>query len=85
MRNRRQLCSYRAALDAGGNPAVVSQWITENQAKKLAAEARLGGQAGSAASQSPARMARRPLSACFGVPSCLLWLSSSPERGEDRG
>ena len=39
VRNRRQLWSYRATLDAGGDPAVVSQWITETQAKKLAAEA----------------------------------------------
>jgi hypothetical protein len=81
----RQLSSYRATLDAGGDPAVVSQWITETQAKKLGAGARLRGHPGSAASRSPARMARRTLSACFGVPSCLLCLSSSPERGEDRG
>jgi site-specific DNA recombinase len=33
----RQLAQYRAALDSGGDPAVVGQWITETQARKLAA------------------------------------------------
>jgi site-specific DNA recombinase len=37
----RQLAQYRATLDKGGAPAVVGQWITETQARKLAAEARL--------------------------------------------
>ena len=37
----RQLAKYRAALDADGDPAVVGPWITETQARKLAAESRL--------------------------------------------
>jgi len=36
-----KLAQYRAALDSGADPAVVGQWITETQARKLAAEARL--------------------------------------------
>ncbi len=36
-----RLAQYRAALDAGGDPAVVGQWITETQAKKLAVSMRL--------------------------------------------
>jgi hypothetical protein len=30
----RKLLSYRATLDAGADPAVVSQWITETRARK---------------------------------------------------
>jgi site-specific DNA recombinase len=45
----RKLSSYRATLDAGADPAVVSQWITETQARKLAAEARLRTQEGTQA------------------------------------
>jgi site-specific DNA recombinase len=37
----RQLAQYRAALDSGGDPAIVGQWINETQARKLAAEAQL--------------------------------------------
>ncbi len=48
----RQLTSYRAALDGGGDPAVIGSWIAETQARKLAARARLGSLAGSA----PARL-----------------------------
>ena len=33
----RKLAPYRAALDAGADPAVVSGWITETQAARLAA------------------------------------------------
>ena len=36
-----KLAQYRAALDSGADPAVVGQWITETQARKLAADARL--------------------------------------------
>lgn len=36
-----QIAQYRAALDEGGDPAVLGPWITETQARKLAAEARL--------------------------------------------
>jgi site-specific DNA recombinase len=37
----RQLGSYRATLDNGGDPAVISEWITETQATKLATRAQL--------------------------------------------
>ena len=37
----RRLARYRAALDAGGDPAVIGQWITDAQAGKLDAEAQL--------------------------------------------
>jgi hypothetical protein len=41
VRPDRQLASYRATPDNGGDPAVVSQWITETQALKLAAKTSL--------------------------------------------
>jgi hypothetical protein len=44
---------YRAALDAGTDPAVVGQWITETQARKLALETRLRNQTN--AEPAPAR------------------------------
>jgi hypothetical protein len=47
----RQLASYRAALDAGGDPAVVSAWITETQARK-------------AGCQGPSRSPRRIAVGC---------------------
>ena len=50
---KRQLTQYRAALDAGSDPAVVGQWITETQAKKLALETRLRTQ--TTAAPAPAR------------------------------
>jgi site-specific DNA recombinase len=37
----RKLASYRAALDAGADPAVVGGWITETQGARLAAGTRL--------------------------------------------
>jgi hypothetical protein len=37
----RKLASYRATLDAGGDPKIVSDWITQTQAEKTLAEARL--------------------------------------------
>jgi hypothetical protein len=55
----RQLASYRAALDAGGDPAVIGAWITETHARKLAARARLDALAGI----SPARLTREQISA----------------------
>jgi site-specific DNA recombinase len=45
----RKLASYQAMLDAGADPAVVSQWITETQARKLATKARLRAQEGAQA------------------------------------
>jgi DNA invertase Pin-like site-specific DNA recombinase len=37
----RKLASYRATLDAGGDPTIISEWITQTQAEKTLAEARL--------------------------------------------
>ncbi|HZM80897.1 MAG TPA: recombinase family protein [Candidatus Limnocylindrales bacterium] len=37
----RKLATYRATLDAGGDPAVVSEWIAQTQAEKSLAEARI--------------------------------------------
>lgn len=53
----------RATLDAGGDPAVVSAWSTEIQARKLAAEARLRAQIGSRPSHQPARMSAAEITA----------------------
>jgi hypothetical protein len=59
----RKLTSYRATLDAGADPAVVSQWITETQAKKLATETRLRAQLGSKADDRPRRMTAEEITA----------------------
>ena len=59
----RKLLSYRATLDAGADPAVVSQWITETQAKKLAAEARLRANPGSQRDARPQRMTSEEITA----------------------
>ncbi len=56
-----RLAQYRAALDGGGDPAVVGQWITETQAQKLATEARLRAQNGTQA--TPWRMGREEIDA----------------------
>jgi site-specific DNA recombinase len=53
----RQLGRYRATLDSGGDPAVVGQWITETQARKLTAEIRLRAATGIA----PQRMTREEI------------------------
>lgn len=37
-----KIVNYRAALDAGADPAVVSGWIVETRAERVAAEQRLG-------------------------------------------
>ncbi|HEY1619061.1 MAG TPA: recombinase family protein [Streptosporangiaceae bacterium] len=58
----RKLTSYRAALDSGADPAVVSQWITETQASKLAAEIRLRA-LDAAASGAPALMTKEEITA----------------------
>jgi site-specific DNA recombinase len=55
----RQLASYRAALDGGGDPAVIGAWITETQARKLAARSRLDTIAGA----RPARLTSEEISA----------------------
>ena len=55
----RQLAQYRAALDSGGDPAVLGPWITQTQARKLAAEARLHAIRG--ASTAPRRLIREEI------------------------
>jgi len=57
----RQLAQYRAALDSGGDPTVVGQWITETQAKKLAADARLRAATGTR--PEPERMSKEQITA----------------------
>jgi DNA invertase Pin-like site-specific DNA recombinase len=52
-----KLAQYRKALDSGADPAVVGQWITETQARKLAADARLRAATGTTP-QGPARMTK---------------------------
>jgi site-specific DNA recombinase len=52
----RQLAQYRASLDAGGDTAVIGQWITETQTKKLAADARQRAATGTRT--GPARMTK---------------------------
>ena len=59
----RQLAQYRAALDAGGDPAVVGRWITETQAKRLAADARVRVLTGAAAHATPGRMSKEEIAA----------------------
>ena len=56
-----KLTQYRKALDSGADPAVVGQWITETQARKLAADARLRAAAGTR--PSPARMTKEQIAA----------------------
>jgi site-specific DNA recombinase len=57
-----KLAQYRKALDSGADPAVVGQWITETQARKLAADARLRAATGSTR-PSPARMTKEQIAA----------------------
>lgn len=47
-----KLARYRAALDAGADPAVVSTWITQTQAERQQAQQALDQQSVSAASQT---------------------------------
>ncbi len=56
----RKLAQYRAALDSGGDPAIVSQWITETQAAKLAAESRLRA---CQTADTPRRLSREEIAA----------------------
>jgi DNA invertase Pin-like site-specific DNA recombinase len=56
-----KLAQYRKALDSGADPAVVSQWITQTQARKLAAGARLRAATGTR--PAPARMTREQIAA----------------------
>jgi hypothetical protein len=57
----RQLAQYRAALDNGGDPTVVSGWITETQAHKLTTEARL--RTHHATGPAPGRMSSQEIAA----------------------
>jgi len=57
-----KLTQYRAALDSGADPAVVGQWITETQARKLAADARLRAATGST-HPGPTRMTKDQIAA----------------------
>ena len=56
-----KLAQYRKALDSGADPAVVGQWITETQARKLAADARLRAAAGTR--PAPTRMTKEQIAA----------------------
>ena len=62
----KQLAQYRATLDAGGDPAVVGQWITETQARKLAADARLRAQT-STAGAAQRHLSREEITAMVNV------------------
>ena len=69
-----KIARYRAAIDAGGGPALVAGWISETTAIRKAAEARLGLAPG-----KPARMTEDQIRAivarlagcwaCSGLPS----------------
>ncbi|HEY5985991.1 MAG TPA: hypothetical protein VIV12_06330 [Streptosporangiaceae bacterium] len=59
----RQLAQYRAALDGGGDPAVIGTWISETQAKKLAADARLRACSGNLPQLPPGRMSKQEITA----------------------
>src|SRR5262249_56833360 len=56
-----QFDQYRATRDAGGDPAVVGQWITEPQARKLTAETRL--RACQTTRPAPGRMTKQEIAA----------------------
>ena len=56
-----KLAQYRKALDSGADPAVVGQWITETQARKLAADARLRAATGTR--PAPTRMTKEQIAA----------------------
>jgi site-specific DNA recombinase len=56
-----KLAQYRAALDAGADAAVVGQWISETQARKLAADARLRAATGTC--HQPSKMTKEEIAA----------------------
>jgi site-specific DNA recombinase len=56
-----KLAQYRKALDSGADPAVVGRWITETQARKLAADARLRAATGTR--PAPTRMTKEQIAA----------------------
>jgi site-specific DNA recombinase len=65
-----KLAQYRAALDSGADPAVVGQWITETQARKLAADARLRAATGTR--PGPERMTKEQIAATVSAISDLM-------------
>ena len=58
------------ALDSGADPAVVGQWITESQVRKLAADARL--RAATGARPGPERMTKEQTAATVTAISDLM-------------
>lgn len=48
-----KLATHRAALEAGADPAVVTQWITETQARRARAEAELRASSKGAGARMP--------------------------------
>jgi site-specific DNA recombinase len=66
-----KLAQYRSALDSGADPAVVGQWITETQARKLAADARLRAATGGTRT-GPERMTKQQIAATISAISDLM-------------
>ena len=60
-----------AALDSEADPAVVGQWITETQARKLAADARLRAATGSTR-PAPTRMTKDQIAATINAINGLM-------------
>ncbi|MET8355182.1 hypothetical protein ABZU69_36065, partial [Micromonospora sp. NPDC005206] len=73
---------YRAALDAGADPAVVTEWISQTQAERARAEADLHTHS----SNRPRRMSRTEIKDLVLQPGLLtlaeLWLGAVWERGQ---
>jgi hypothetical protein len=68
---KRQIAQYRAALDAGTDPAIVGQWIIETQARKLAAEGRLRTRIGTRP-VSPGHMSKEEITAIVNAITSLI-------------
>ncbi len=77
--DKRQLTQYRAALDAGSDPAVVGPWITETQARKLAAEARLRARPRTRP-VSPAQMSKQEITAVVNAVTSLITVVLDADR-----
>jgi hypothetical protein len=74
-----KLTQYRAALDSGADP-VVGQWITQTQARKLAADARLRAATGSTR-PGPARMTKEQITA---IPTSCRHYATRPPKTRPR-
>jgi site-specific DNA recombinase len=72
-----RIAQYRAALDNRGDPAVLGPWITETQARKLAAEVRLRACEG--ASTRPRRITREEIAAIVNAIADLMSLLPSAD------